>query len=670
VVVEVLRPNFFWKWRGFLFSNDKKKVDHHRLRLTIQMGSSAKKRKAEDVELEYERLPRRRLDDGASSNKLLIKTHDGWIPQATDADNDDIISEDSSETDDEVEDPDEVDEGTDKWEGISQAKEELARLAGLINEDPEQHLGSLRALAQVAASKNHKVTQLALATQCAVFKDIIPGYRIRPLSDEESKEKVSKDIKKLRSYEQGMVSIYHSYVKELINLSRSKDEGPGSAALRSTCISCASSLLLAVPHFNFRTELLGIVLDPLNRKAATKDYDRSIQTIRTLFRDDDDGRPSLEAVSLLTKSMRTKDYQVHESLLDVFLHLRLLSEFSSRGSYDRLDRKDGSHQIPKKVRRMQEKREFKSKRARKLAKEQRAIEKDMKEPDAVVSYEERDRLQAEMLKLVFATYFRVLRQKVPHLMGSVLEGLARYAHLINQDFFGDLLEALKDLIRDSQSVDDESELSEQANRDTTRESLLCSITAFALLQGQDGRAAATNLHLDLNFFIANLFNLLIPTTMDADIELGRKSLRLDDPLSQSTPRRTKVNAKTKTVLLIRCLSSTLLPPASLRSVPPIRLAAFTKHLLTISLQLPEKSCQAMLGLLAQTSKVHGRSIAALWNTEERKGDGVFDPLKGSVEGSNPFASTVWEGELLRLHYSPKVKEALDIILRNIRAVHQ
>jgi nucleolar complex protein 3 len=60
-------------------------------------------------------------------------------------------------------------------------------------------------------------------------------------------------------------------------------------------------------------------------------------------------------------------------------------------------------------------------------------------------------------------------------------------------------------------------------------------------------------------------------------------------------------------------------------------------------------------------------MAALWNTEERRGDGVFDPLKGTVEGSNPFASTIWEGELLRLHFSPKVKEALDIILRNIRA---
>jgi nucleolar complex protein 3 len=638
------------------------------------MSQSRKKRKLDDREYDYESLPRRTLNDAAENNKLPIRTSDGWVAQriAPEEDVDDLVE--ATDEEELEEDVSELDEGpeTPLWEEITKAKEELARLAGLINEDPELHLGSLRALTQVAQSKNFKITQLAIATQCAVFKDIIPGYRIRPLSEDDGKDKISKDVKKLRSYEQGMVSIYQSYVKELTRWSRTKHQGSEYDSLRSTCISCASSLLLAVPHFNFRTELLKIVIDPLIRRSAGKDYERCIQAIRTLFREDDDGRPSLEVVSILTKSMRARDYQIHESLLDIFLHLRLLSEFSSKGSYDRVDRRDRRSDVPKKIRRMKEKREFKSKRARKIEKEQKSIEKEMREADAVVSYEERDRLQAEMLKLVFATYFRILKQKTPHLMGSVLEGLARYSHLINQDFFGDILEALKELIGSAEAVDeqdtDEQDTDEKSTRDTIRESLLCSITAFALLQGQDGKAAITNLHLDLNFFIANLFKILIPATMDVDIELGPKSFRLEDPLSGARPTRTKVNAKTKTVLLIRCLSSALLPPSALRSVPPVRLAAFTKHLMTNSLQLPEKSCQAMLGLLARASKVHGRSMASLWNTEERRRDGVFDPLKGSVEGSNPFASTIWEGELLRLHFSPKVKEALDIVLRNIRAV--
>jgi nucleolar complex protein 3 len=80
--------------------------------------------------------------------------------------------------------------------------------------------------------------------------------------------------------------------------------------------------------------------------------------------------------------------------------------------------------------------------------------------------------------------------------------------------------------------------------------------------------------------------------------------------------------------------------------------------MTASLQLPEKSCIAILSLLQQVAKVHGRKVKALWFTDERRGDGVFEPLREEYEGSNPFASTVWEGEILRVHYCPKVRESV------------
>jgi nucleolar complex protein 3 len=220
-------------------------------------------------------------------------------------------------------------------------------------------------------------------------------------------------------------------------------------------------------------------------------------------------------------------------------------------------------------------------------------------------------------------------------------------------------------------LSDEQELEQQIEleRDTTRELLLAITTAFALLQGQDGKAAMTNLQLDLSSFIQRLYNALMPTSLDADIELGPKSLRLSVPSSDDSNSKSlapNVNVKTKTVLLIRSLSAALLPPNGLRSVPPHRVAAFTKQLMTVALQVPEKSCHAILGLLCQVSKVHGTKISALFHTQERRGDGVFDPLRGEVEGSNPFATTVWEGELLRLHYSPKVRESLSVICKNIR----
>ena len=74
---------------------------------------------------------------------------------------------------------------------------------------------------------------------------------------------------------------------------------------------------------------------------------------------------------------------------------------------------------------------------------------------------------------------------------------------------------------------------------------------------------------------------------------------------------------------------------------------------------------AVMGLLGKVTKTHEKKVAALWNTEERRGDGTFDPLGGEVEGSNPFASTIWEGEILRKHFCPAVRDGVKTIEKNI-----
>lgn len=372
----------------------------------------------------------------------------------------------------------------------------------------------------------------------------------------------------------------------------------------------------------------------------------------------------MEAVSLISRMIKARDYRIDESVLNLFLHLRLLSEFAGKGSKDRVDRDTEAE-----VKKPKQKKEFRTKKERKAMKEQKAFQKDMSQADAIVSHEEHDRMQSETLKMVFATYFRTLKARMPHLMGAVLEGLAKYSHLINQDFFGDLLEALKDLIRDSdedalEAEGEEDEVDTSVERNTTREALLCTVTAFALLAGQDAHNAQEDLHLDLSFFTTHLYQTLLPVSLHPDLELGAKSLHLPDPdSSQPLPSTSKnrVNLHTTTVLLIRSLTAVLIPPWNLRSTPPLRLAAFTKQLMSASLHMPEKSTQAILALLADVAGTHGRKIAALWNTEERKGDGTFNPLSESVEGSNPFAATIWEGEILRRHYCPKVRDGVKIV---------
>ncbi|GAB7354511.1 hypothetical protein MBLNU459_g4979t1 [Dothideomycetes sp. NU459] len=634
-----------------------------------------------NLEQDYETRPRKlkKKKEDEKSKRLPIKTAEGWVEQAPapepvvaheEADADSFLGSGDEEEQVEEEQPEDTKPKISPKQEIMAAKEELARIASLVSEDPEEHAPALKGLAEFAASRNITVKKLALATQLAVYKDIIPGYRIRPASEDELKAKLSKDVRKLRDFEQALVGGYHNYVKDLAKAAKaSGDSSDAKAGVASVAITCACNLLNAVPHFNFRGDVINILVGKLSTRNADQDFNKCRDAIETLFRDDEDGNASLEAVGMLTKMMKSRSYHIHESVLNTFLHLRLLSEFAHKASTNRIDKdEDVNGKKPK------QKREFRTKKERKRLREVKAVEKEMTEADAIVSHEERDNNQAEMLKLVFVAYFRILKARLPNLMGAVLEGLARYAHLINQDFFGDILEALRELIISAEAFDQAMEDGEQidgddntdgeassAPRNINRESLLCIITAFALLQGQDVAKSVNALHLDLNFFITHLYRTLLPSALNADIELSAKSLRLRDPHDSADvplPSSHKINVQTTTVLLLRSLSSVLLPPTAIRAVPPLRIAAFTKQLLTTSLHLPEKSALAMLGLLTQVMKVQGGKIAGLWYTEERRGDGVFDPLREEVEGSNPFASTVWEGELLRRHFCPKIRDAV------------
>ncbi|OJD30250.1 nuclear export protein noc3 [Diplodia corticola] len=641
-----------------------------------------------DLEQDYENRPRS-LKKKKEATRLPIKTQDGRVEhvqvaepdKAEPADDDSFLGTSSDDDEEEAAEP--VPEAPKKSarQQLVEAKEELARVAELINEDPEEHIGALKQLAAFASSKNVTVKKLALATQAAVYKDIIPGYRIRPLPEDGSKEKLSREVRRLRNFEQALVHGYQDYVRDLAQCAKGSKSGASEsmAGLATVAISCACNLLTSVPHFNFRGDIIKILVNKLSTRSVDQDFVRCRETIEKVFEDDEDGNASLDAVTMITKMIKGRNYHVHESVLNTFLHLRLLSEFSSKGSYDRIDKPEDDMPRGKKPK---EKREFRTKKQRKIMKEQKAIAEEMKEADAAVSHEERDRLQAETLKLVFVAYFRILKSRSPSLMGAVLEGLARYAHLINQDFFGDILEALKDLISDAESLenqdsdaddddDDSAENSALGTRNATRESLLCVITAFALLQGQDASKAASSLHLDLNFFITHLYRTLYPVSLNPDVELGANSLHLPDPNAphqqqhQQTPSANKINVQTTTVLLLRSLSSVLLPPTAIRAVPPLRVAAFTKQLMTAALHLPEKSCLAVVSLLAKVTKVHGRKVAPLWNTEERRGDGVFDALGTQLESSNPFAATVWEGEVLRWHFCPGVREGLGAVGRGV-----
>ncbi len=61
----------------------------------------------------------------------------------------------------------------------------------------------------------NSIRGLAFLSQLAVYKDLIPGYRIRDLTAQEESERVRDEVKRLREGEKMLVRSYKGYLKLL-----------------------------------------------------------------------------------------------------------------------------------------------------------------------------------------------------------------------------------------------------------------------------------------------------------------------------------------------------------------------------------------------------------------------------------------------------------------------
>jgi nucleolar complex protein 3 len=126
------------------------------------------------------------------------------------------------------------------------------------------------------------IRRLALLSQLVVFKDVIPSYRIRSLSDKEKTEKVSQAVMRTREWEQGLVGAYQYYLRGLeaelkgttavfmllcIHTTCAHGGMTGKTELADVALQSMCTLLKEVTHFNFRTNLLSSVIACLSKKS-------------------------------------------------------------------------------------------------------------------------------------------------------------------------------------------------------------------------------------------------------------------------------------------------------------------------------------------------------------------------------------------------------------------
>lgn len=139
-------------------------------------------------------------------------------------------------------------------------------------------------------------------------------YRIRPLTEAERGVKVSKDVQKLRAFEESILSNYKSFLSSLVSIIKSARTNELLKPLSAVAVTCATSLLISIPHFNYRTDLLKIIISQLSRRTPDDAFIKCRNALETLFRDDEEGRAALEAVSMISKMAKTRNYKVHPSV--------------------------------------------------------------------------------------------------------------------------------------------------------------------------------------------------------------------------------------------------------------------------------------------------------------------------------------------------------------------
>ncbi|CAL8381362.1 nucleolar complex protein 3 homolog [Gadus morhua] len=586
----------------------------------------SKKRKGEQSAESYEKHPRkmRKEEQKEVIHLLPIKDKSRIIPQSMEKpveqkvedDEEDYEDAELSANEEELEEalPLTAEEReTLRAKKLTEKKLCIAMLGSAIISDPNNNIKKLKELRGMLMETDSLVAvtvrKLVMVSLMEIFKDIVPAFRIRPLTEEEKNAKVKRDTQQLREFEEGLVSQYKFYLENLEQtikdwkqkkLKRSQAVAlQAYRGLAEVAIRCVCELLVALPHFNFHNNII-VMLVPLMNDSSRKVSDMCCEAMKTLFREDRLGYASLGAVKVLSGMIKGRHFNVRPELLKTLMWLRIREVDLKR---------DTDETAPKKrFMNNKERRKSLSRMQRKWKKAEEKLEKELLEAEASDNKDKKIKLHTETLDIVFLIYFRILKKAQKSvLLPAVLEGLAKFAHLINLEFFDDLLNVLQNLIRSGDL--------------TNRESLHCIQTAFNILSGQ-----GDVLNIDPLKFYTHLYKTLLCLHAGAP----------NDDI----------------IIVLQCLDVMLTKRR--KQVTLQRAMAFVKRLCTLSMHvLPNAS----IGIMAASRAVfHAFPKCDLLLDNDGQGSGVYLPELDEPEYCNPQNTSLWELPTLMRHYQPIVRK--------------
>ncbi|KAJ3694073.1 hypothetical protein LUZ60_009553 [Juncus effusus] len=510
-------------------------------------------------------------------------------------------------------------------ESFEKKKIKLAELGLALLEDPEANIRSLMDILQICNDRNPEIVKLGLMSLLAVFKDIIPSYRIRELTQKELSMQVSEAVRKTRFYEYTLLRSYKAYLQKLMFLEKKQ-------YFKQVSVRCICALLEAAPHFNFRETLL---IGTVRNISSSDDLIRKLccEAIKSLFTNEGKhgGEATLQAVRLISNQVKLNNCQMNQDTINVFLCLRFdeslgKSEKKVEEKKKKNDKRWSKKEDPKSKIIPSDKKKLKREL---IAKTRVEVNADFKAVSFAPDSKERQRMQSETLASVFQTYFRILKHAIDStahpLLAPCLEGLAKFSHMIDLDFMADLLSCLKELSGFTNNNNENND-----NGMSVSERLQCCIVAFKVMKSN-----LDALNVDLQDFFVQLYNLLLeyrPLRDRGEILAEALKIMLWDGRQHDTQRA----------------------------------AAFIKRLATFSLSFGTGEAMSALVTLRLLLQKNTKCRNLL---ENDAGGGSLSGLvvKYQPEATDPYlsgalASVLWELSLLTKHYNPSISQMASNIL--------
>jgi len=450
-------------------------------------------------------------------------------------------------------------------------------------------------------SRSHKngndeyIATLGIMSLLAIFKDIIPSYRIRQQTDIERENKISKETKTLWDYERALLTHYQQYLQVLEKAwerGQTKEKTPSRLAITSMLSLC--ELLKSAYHFNFRSNILSIVVRQMNNRQCDQVSNACCQAVELVFEKDTQGEVAMETARLVARIVKEYRGALRPGVVRSFAKLPLRVHVDEAQAAKLAAAANAK----------------KRKKDRELA----DIESELKEGSGTVDKITLARCQSETLQSVILTYFRILKStdaKSRHdLLPAALEGLAKFSHLINIDTVVDLLDVLKELLIQVDSLPLEA-------------SLNCILTAFQTLEGP-GR----EMQIDQKEYIAPLYG-------------------------QLTRVGTEENSRKITQILLQCLTAAFVKR---REYSTVRVAAFLKQMFTVAMHSPVYTSVPLIALARQILQRYPNVHQILESESDVITSGTYTPDVADPEHSNPFSTSAWELSSLKFHVHPRVRE--------------